>query len=82
MGESRRKFIRNTTLAGAAVSLASNILAKPYQKRVDSNGKLKVGIIGSGLRGQDHICLLYTSDAADERYSVDLGGRRLIKKKI
>ena len=25
-------------------------------------------------------CLLYTSDAADERSSVDLGGRRLIKK--
>ena len=30
----------------------------------------------------NHIpCLLYTSDAADERSSVDLGGRRIIKKK-
>ena len=29
----------------------------------------------------NHTCLLYTSDAADERSSVDLGGRRLIKKK-
>ena len=28
-----------------------------------------------------YFCLLYTSDAADERYSVDLGGRRIIKKK-
>ena len=27
------------------------------------------------------VCLLYTSDAADERSSVDLGGRRIIKKK-
>ena len=27
------------------------------------------------------LCLLYTSDAADERSSVDLGGRRIIKKK-
>ena len=27
------------------------------------------------------ICLLYTSDAADERSSVDLGGRRIFKKK-
>ena len=27
------------------------------------------------------ICLLYTSDAADARYSVDLGGRSIIKKK-
>ena len=26
-------------------------------------------------------CLLYTSDAADERSSVNLGGRRIIKKK-
>ena len=30
---------------------------------------------------QDDGCLLYTSDAADERSSVDLGGRRIIKKK-
>ena len=29
----------------------------------------------------DTTCLLYTSDAADERSSVDLGGRRIIKKK-
>ena len=27
------------------------------------------------------VCLLYTSDAADERSSVDLGGGRIIKKK-
>ena len=27
-----------------------------------------------------HICLLYTSDAADEGLGVDLGGRRIIKK--
>ncbi len=30
---------------------------------------------------KDNNCLLYTSDAADERSSVDLGGRRIIKKK-
>ena len=30
------------------------------------------------MQGVD--CLLYTSDAADERSSVDLGGRRIIKK--
>ena len=32
--------------------------------------------VGEHLR-----CLLYTSDAADERSSVDLGGSRIIKKK-
>ena len=31
--------------------------------------------------GNANRCLLYTSDAADERSSVDLGGRRIIKKK-
>ena len=37
-----------------------------------------------GLVGCDfpiNTCLLYTSDAADERSSVDLGGRRIFKKK-
>ena len=33
------------------------------------------------IRDLSTICLLYTSDAADERSSVDLGGRRIIKKK-
>ena len=33
------------------------------------------------IRAQVVRCLLYTSDAADERSSVDLGGRRIIKKK-
>ena len=33
------------------------------------------------LVGVPQPCLLYTSDAADERSSVDLGGRRIIKKK-
>ena len=38
---------------------------------------------GAGRVNRVHInpCLLYTSDAADERSSVDLGGRRIIKKK-
>ena len=30
--------------------------------------------------GRNNTCLLYTSDAADERSSVDLGGRRIIQK--
>ena len=44
----------------------------------ESEAQLAVGLsrLMPGIR-----CLLYTSDAADERSSVDLGGRRLIKKK-
>ena len=29
---------------------------------------------------QSYVCLLYTSDAADDMQCVDLGGRRIIKK--
>ena len=32
------------------------------------------------IAGHSMGCLLYTSDAADDRISVDLGGRRIIKK--
>ena len=32
------------------------------------------------IKYMESACLLYTSDAADERSSVDLGGRRIIKK--
>ena len=43
-------------------------------------------LVTSGFPDADELfkyggCLLYTSDAADERSSVDLGGRRIIKKK-
>ena len=36
---------------------------------------------GNSYKNLRNTCLLYTSDAADERSSVDLGGRRIIKKK-
>ena len=45
---------------------------------------VRIGLVANaqGARGELlHCCLLYTSDAADERSSVDLGGRRIIKKK-
>ena len=42
-----------------------------YQKRRDERE----------ARMLDSICLLYTSDAADDLLCVDLGGRRIIKKK-
>ena len=43
---------------------------------------LRSGLTGNrGAYTHDKGCLLYTSDAADERSSVDLGGRRIIKKK-
>src|SRR5678809_480832 len=52
----------------------------------EGDNKVRVFVFAQGLKpGQAHgfhiHCLLYTSDAADERSSVDLGGRRIIKKK-
>ena len=43
--------------------------------------ELNAALFPTGIPGFYRICLLYTSDAADERSSVDLGGRRIIKKK-
>ena len=47
--------------------------AKGYQFEIITD-------IGSGINYTKKGCLLYTSDAADDGYSVDLGGRRIIKK--
>ena len=44
-------------------------------------GPLDAGWASHRAQHQQSDCLLYTSDAADERSSVDLGGRRIIKKK-
>ena len=38
------------------------------------------GAVGATLSAELTICLLYTSDAADDLLCVDLGGRRIIKK--
>ena len=43
--------------------------------------QIETGQMDGGLSLLLTGCLLYTSDAADERSSVDLGGRRIIKKK-
>mgnify|MGYP003381639811 CR=1 FL=1 len=49
-----------------------------------SHANQKIEMLRTKAMGPSHTrtCLLYTSDAADERSSVDLGGRRIIKKKI
>ena len=54
---------------GLVHSFVSNYVQ--YYDRVQIATNLRLG----------YSCLLYTSDAADERSSVDLGGRRTIQKK-
>ena len=50
-----------------------------HQPGVD--GDIEPGGLQGGLAEQCGACLLYTSDAADEEDSGDLGGRRIIEKK-
>ena len=40
-----------------------------------------IELLKFGKEKQFRTCLLYTSDAADDLLCVDLGGRRIIKKK-
>ena len=51
-----------------AITSANNLLAAMLDNSIQQGNEL-------------NICLLYTSDAADDLLCVDLGGRRLIKKK-
>ena len=44
------------------------------------NQSFVAGIVVAARTPSLKSCLLYTSDAADERSSVDLGGRRILKK--
>ena len=61
-------------------SFTSKNRAETYQMQLNSTG-YNCYVMGIGANYRVCICLLYTSDAADERSSVDLGGRRIIKKK-
>ena len=48
-------------------------------KKVKKAKKMKKVKKMKKMKKMKKICLLYTSDAADEEDSVDLGGRRIIK---
>ena len=53
----------------------------PMMKAAKAEANTDTGKVHHKLTASFCGCLLYTSDAADERSSVDLGGRRIIKKK-
>ncbi len=73
---SRRKLASYITIE-SAVNKVLEELGPRYAER--KGGYLR--IIKLGQRQGDGACLLYTSDAADDLLCVDLGGRRIIKKK-
>ena len=64
--------------AGGLDVVAAGAQRACQQQQAGDDGKRRPGRLAMATFGT---CLLYTSDAADERSSVDLGGRRIIKKK-
>src|SRR5665648_667494 len=80
------KFFPNDKMFGylieSEVASLDKVMKNPQRPLTAIMGGAKVSskitIIENLL---DKVCLLYTSDAADEEDSVDLGGRRIIKKK-
>jgi len=61
MSKSRRNFLRQSALAGVGMSIipASNLFATSVDGRkshlVGKDGKVRLGFIGVGLRGQNHV---------------------------
>ena len=60
--------------SGAHLVLRDDAVVQPIRHVLAADAQ------GGTVFHQADVCLLYTSDAADERSSVDLGGRRIIKK--
>ena len=59
----------------ASTSHRANIMSGKYKD-------IGVAVVEGVLLGKrTTLCLLYTSDAADDLLCVDIGGRRIIKKK-
>ena len=76
-------------VAGAQLHLffaCRKMIADPDEFRHRLKEELIELLVGTIARDKKPVrlatrgCLLYTSDAADERSSVDLGGRRIINK--
>ena len=68
---------------GSEMCIRDSLRDVPLVTRNGGGGDSAPVVRGSadGKGSPSGTCLLYTSDAADERSSVDLGGRRIIKKK-
>ena len=71
----KQKAFKEKSIIDDAEKLAAKI------SKLDLKISAKVGPDGKLFGSISNACLLYTSDAADDSLRVDLGGRRIIKKK-
>eukprot|EP00658_Telonema_sp_P-2_P079412 TRINITY_DN7662_c0_g1_i4.p1 TRINITY_DN7662_c0_g1~~TRINITY_DN7662_c0_g1_i4.p1 ORF type:complete len:165 (-),score=30.12 TRINITY_DN7662_c0_g1_i4:79-573(-) len=81
---------RGSLAGGALITITGEMLGGQVEVEVggtacelegQSNTQIQCRISPRAPVQPCNTCLLYTSDAADEEDSVDLGGRRIIKKK-
>src|SRR5665213_2285324 len=88
----RRNVVAGLTLTAASMAVlagADNAYAQATQTNPEKSLYERLGGVFAIAAVVDHFsdavvknpCLLYTSDAADDLLCVDLGGRRIIKKK-
>eukprot|EP00658_Telonema_sp_P-2_P039334 TRINITY_DN28147_c0_g1_i1.p1 TRINITY_DN28147_c0_g1~~TRINITY_DN28147_c0_g1_i1.p1 ORF type:complete len:137 (-),score=39.61 TRINITY_DN28147_c0_g1_i1:21-431(-) len=80
----------NYSLLSVIVAANPSITTRPRQdleeavtlNRFPTKVKDMIPVLSANVQGITSVdCLLYTSDAADEEDSVDLGGCRILKKK-
>ena len=76
-----RYLVRSRGLGDVYKRQLLNYITRNNAKRYSALRPAAKRIRQAAPRHRTYCCLLYTSDAADERSSVDLGGRRIIKKK-
>lgn len=68
----RRSFLRNTGITAASLAIA----AQPSFAG-QANGKVKIGLVGTGLRGQGHLELLLRRDDVDVVAICDIDAKML-----
>ena len=73
--------IRDSLRAGRGPRAARRTALSPAGAHPPLRRLLPAGVGGGSVARAIKTCLLYTSDAADDLLCVDLGGRRIIKKK-
>lgn len=76
----RRNFIKKTTLAGAALTVGSNATAtESKQMKTPIKSKLKIGLIGMGMRGRGHLDLLLRRSDCDVTAICDIDADAITK---
>ena len=74
----RRQFIRNVSAASAAVAISSSSFAKSFKM---ADEKVRIGVIGTGLRGQSHLDLLLRRKDTEVTAICDISDRMLTSAK-